>query len=131
MKEIISTVREKEAYAFNENPLFGWNQLITLNIVDTTTPQGIDRAISMGLLRDGNALPEIIFSPYLHESSNLFKDTSYQGRIFCVFRHPIERAVSLFYYLKKASWEPTFSVQLEQIESIEDYAISEFAGMFL
>ena len=55
---------------FKENPLFGWNQLITLNVVDTTTPQGIDRAISMGLLRDGNALPEIIFSPYLHESSN-------------------------------------------------------------
>lgn len=85
----------------------------------------------MGLLRDGNALPEIIFSPYLHESSNLFKDTSYQGRIFCVFRHPIERAVSLFYYLKKASWEPTFNSKLEKIESIEDYAISEFAGMFL
>lgn len=42
-------------------------------------------------------------------------------------RHPVERAVSLFHYLKKATWEPTFSERLRKIKSVEDYAISEFA----
>lgn len=39
----------------------------------------------------------------------------------------MERAVSLFHYLKQATWEPTFSKKLGAIKTVEDYAISEFA----
>jgi len=104
--------------------------LLTLNIVysiivDTTTANGIARAVSMGLAESG--MSDIIFSPLLHESSQLFNNTSHKGRAFCLFRHPVERAVSLFHYLKQASWEPTFSEKLKKIETVEDYAISEFA----
>jgi len=92
--------------------------------VDTTSSQGIQRAISMGLVESG--LSDVIFSPLLHEASQLFNNTSHKGRAFCLFRHPVERAVSLFHYLKKADWEPTFSEKLKKM-SLEDYAISEFA----
>lgn len=94
--------------------------------MDTTTAAGIQRAISMNLVQSG--MVDIIFTPLLHDSSQLFNNTSnQQGRVFGLFRHPVERAVSLFHYLKKATWEPTFSERLKKIESIEDYAISEFA----
>jgi hypothetical protein len=71
-------------------------------------------------------LTDVIFSPLLHDSSKLF-NTNHKGRAFCLFRHPVERSVSLFYYLKHATWEPTFSKKLEKIETVEDYAVSEFA----
>ena len=94
--------------------------------MDTTTAAGIDRAVHMNLVESG--LADIIFTPLLHESSQLFNNTAnHKGRVFGLFRHPVERAVSLFHYLKKATWEPTFSERLKKIESIEDYAISEFA----
>jgi hypothetical protein len=94
--------------------------------VDTSTPSGIQRAIEMNLVESGMA--DMVFTPYLHESSQLFNNTAnHKGRAFGLFRHPVERAVSLFHYLKKATWEPTFSERLKKIQSVEDYAISEFA----
>lgn len=94
--------------------------------MDTTTPQGIERAIQMNLVQSG--LADIIFTPLLHDASQLFNNTANQhGRVMGLFRHPVERAVSLFHYLKKATWEPTFSKRLQEMKSIEDYAISEFA----
>ena len=100
-------------------------KFILFVLVDTTTPNGIQRAKSLNLVDSG--LADIIFTPLLHDAAQLFNGTSHQGRIFCIFRHPIERAISLFHYLKKASWEPTFSERLKSIKSVEDYAISEFA----
>ena len=79
----------------------------------------------MGLV--SSKMSDIIFSPLLHESVQLFNNTNHRGRTIGLFRHPVERAVSLFHYLKQASWEPTFSEKLKKIETVEDYAISEFA----
>lgn len=94
-------------------------------LVDTTTQLGIQRASAMGLVN--SELADVIFSPLLHESAQLFHNTTHKGRAFCLFRHPVERAISLFHYLKNASWEPTFSEKLKSIQTVEDYAISEFA----
>ena len=96
-----------------------------ISTVDATTEEGIQRAIKMNLVESG--LADVIVSPLLHESSLLFGNTKHQGRIFALFRHPIDRLVSHFYYSKKAIWEPTFSEKFEKIKTIEDYAISEFA----
>ena len=94
--------------------------------MDTTTKEGIERAINLNLVESG--LADIIFTPLLYESSELFNKTpNNKGRMFGLFRHPIDRAVSLFHYLQKATWEPTYSERLKKIGSIEDYAISEFA----
>jgi len=71
-------------------------------------------------------MADIIFTPLLHESSEMFNENQ-RAQMFGLFRHPVERAVSLFHYLKKATWEPTFSKEIKKIKTIEDYAISIFA----
>lgn len=40
-----------------------------------------------------------------------------------MFRHPIDRAISLFYYLQVADWEPTYDPELKNW-SIKEYAQS-------
>uniref|UniRef100_A0A7S4VZG2 Sulfotransferase domain-containing protein n=1 Tax=Ditylum brightwellii TaxID=49249 RepID=A0A7S4VZG2_9STRA len=65
--------------------------------VDTTTLPGLQRAASLGLVPSRTA--EVIFSPYIHESSILF-DSTYRGRLFTILRDPIDRIVSLYHYQK-------------------------------
>lgn len=69
--------------------------------VDTTTPAGIERAAKMGFA-DAN-LAGCVVTPFLYESNALFTQTG-KGRLFAVFRHPIDRAVSMFYYIQVATW---------------------------
>jgi len=69
--------------------------------VDTTTVAGIDRAAKMGFADSG--LAGCVITPFLYESNNLFTPTA-QGRLFAVFREPVDRAVSMFYYLQVATW---------------------------
>jgi len=88
--------------------------------VDTTTVAGIDRAQRMGFADSG--LAQAIVTPFIYEANNLFTSTA-KGRIFTVFRHPIDRAISLFYYIQVADWEPTYSPELVNW-SLEDYAKS-------
>lgn len=90
--------------------------------IDTTTPQGIQRAIDMGFPAS-NHLADVVVTPYLYEANGLFTPTS-QGRMFAVFRHPIERSLSLFYYLQYADWEPTFQPKLQNW-TVAQYATSD------
>lgn len=69
--------------------------------VDTTTVAGIERAASMGFADSG--LAGCVVTPFLYESNALFTETA-QGRLFAVFRHPVDRAVSMFYYIQVAYW---------------------------
>lgn len=47
------------------------------------------------------------------------------GRMFALFRHPVDRALGLYYYLAKASWDPMYNPSLTEM-SMEDYAKSEY-----
>jgi hypothetical protein len=69
--------------------------------VDVTTVAGIERAAAMGFADSG--LAGCVVSPFLFEANHLFTETA-QGRLFAVFRHPVDRAVSMFYYLQVADW---------------------------
>lgn len=89
--------------------------------VDTTTAEGIHRAKKLGLVPSG--LADIIVTQHLHPAATLFS-TEQKGRMFALIRHPIERAVSLFYYLGVAEWEPTYDPNLNYV-SIEMWARSE------
>ena len=88
--------------------------------VDTSSPDGLRRAREMGLAQSG--LADIVIAQNLHETADLYTP-EYRGRFFALFRHPIDRAVSLFYYRQIAHWEPTYNPSLKQI-SLEDYANS-------
>ena len=92
--------------------------------VDVTTPEGISRASRLGFSSSG--LADIIFSPLLRESSELLLDgDNHKGRMFAVIRHPVDRIVSLFYYLQHATWEPTYNAQYATM-TLEDYAYSPY-----
>ena len=91
--------------------------------VDVTTTEGIIQASQRGFATSN--LADIIFTPLLLEASELLLNgNTNKGRMFALFRHPIERLTSIFYYLQKATWEPTYDPQLAQM-TIDDYARSE------
>ena len=86
--------------------------------VDTASVAGIDHAAA---LQVGN-LPnlQLIATPYLHEAAGKLFSEYYRGRMFTIIRHPIDRAVSLYYHMtsnKKSSALPPDM-------SLEDYARS-------
>lgn len=89
--------------------------------VDTTTVAGIARAKEMGFADSG--LADAVVTPFIYEANELFTPTA-KGRLFTVFRHPIDRAISLFYYLQVADWEPTYDPELQNW-SIKEYATSD------
>mmetsp|Transcript_15530 Transcript_15530/g.22709 ORF Transcript_15530/g.22709 Transcript_15530/m.22709 type:complete len:358 (-) Transcript_15530:622-1695(-) len=70
--------------------------------VDTSTREGIARAKKLGLAQSG--LADIVFAPLPSYALTMF-DPDHKARFFALFRHPIERAVSMFYYRQVASWE--------------------------
>ena len=69
--------------------------------IDSTTVAGIQRAKEMGFA--DSQLADIVVSPFVFETNDLFTQTA-QGRFFSVFRHPIDRAISMFYYIQVADW---------------------------
>ena len=78
--------------------------------INTHTAEGIQHAKDIGFPSSGMA--EIIVSNFVHEADAL-GSTSHMLRFFGVFRHPIERAISLFYYIQIASWEETYHPELQ------------------
>ena len=92
--------------------------------VDVTTEDGIDHAASLKLI-DSN-LADIIVSPLLHKASSSLFNENRKGRIMTIFRHPIDRVISIFYYLQKATWEPTYNPVFKNM-TLRDYAFSQYA----
>ena len=78
--------------------------------VDTTVVPGMERAKKLGLAE--SRLAEVLFTPLLIETADIILDKNHKGRMFAMFRHPLDRAVSQFYYLRHATWEPTYNPQL-------------------
>jgi len=90
--------------------------------VDITTPEGILRASQRGFA--SSSLADVAFTPLLTESAEfLLRENS--GRMFAVFRHPVERVVSIFHYLQTATWEPTYNPEYATW-TIDDYVGSPY-----
>ncbi len=65
--------------------------------VDPSTPLGIEHASELGLIP--SRMADVVITPHLFMSTKLF-DAKHQGRLFTFFRHPIDRLVSLYYFLR-------------------------------
>lgn len=92
--------------------------------VDTTTPSGIDRAYSLGLVSSGMA--DVIYSPLLRDVSSLFSPKN-QARLFVMLRHPVEAQFARFRYLRANSSRDTPERRDELMKmSYEDFSNSEF-----
>lgn len=63
--------------------------------VDITTPAGIQNAADRGFVSSN--LADVLFTPLLVEATSklLNKETDKKGRLFAVFRHPVDRVVSI------------------------------------
>lgn len=89
------------------------------------------RLYSARLKKEGKSLHSVTDSYYcstvhrlIHFPTRETAQLKWKQRMFTFIRHPIERAVSLFYYLAIAHWEPTYDSDLAYI-SIEMYARSK------
>ena len=86
--------------------------------VDNGSMEGIKKSKQLGLMRSG--LVDVIVSYNFRSTSYLFTE-EFGGRAFALFRHPVDRVVSTFYYLGQATWEPHFSPEYSSM-TIEEYA---------
>lgn len=81
--------------------------------VDTMQQDGLAHAadLKMGEL----AVADVMVTPYLHQSAEQLFSPEHKGRMFTLMRDPVERTVSLFYYLQTADWEPTYNPALKEL----------------
>ena len=89
--------------------------------VDTTTRQGILRAQELGLVSSTDPKVDLVVSGEFDLVTNHLFDMSNRGRVFAMFRHPVARMESLFWYLQKANWEKTFHPDWAN-ESLSEWA---------
>lgn len=87
--------------------------------VDTSSPEGIERARKLGLAESG--LADVVVGTLLHEVSTIFTEEN-KGRMFTMFRHPVDRAVSLFHFVQDTQWRnrETFQKELSSL-TIEEF----------
>ena len=102
--------------------------------VDMSNLAGIAHAADLGFASSGMA--DVVITSWLDETASIFdmsrggdisnSSDQYKGRCFTLLRHPIRRAISLFYYLKNATWEHTFNEVYKNM-TIEEYASSDYS----
>eukprot|EP00521_Asterionellopsis_glacialis_P009291 CAMPEP_0195287232 /NCGR_PEP_ID=MMETSP0707-20130614/4378_1 /TAXON_ID=33640 /ORGANISM="Asterionellopsis glacialis, Strain CCMP134" /LENGTH=437 /DNA_ID=CAMNT_0040346965 /DNA_START=100 /DNA_END=1413 /DNA_ORIENTATION=+ len=86
--------------------------------VDTGNPDGISRAKSLGFATQPNV--DLVVSPYLYQASEDLFSSEFHGRLFTMLRHPIDRAVSLFHFLRE---QPNAGI-VDITMTLEEYAQS-------
>lgn len=89
--------------------------------VDTTWDKGIKRAKELGLGKSN--LVDLIVVSNIYEAGKLF-DPLHKGRLFTIMRHPIERAVSVYYAMKDAAKSDVKVKTFLKGMSLEQYASS-------
>ncbi|KAL7529109.1 hypothetical protein ACHAWF_002840 [Thalassiosira exigua] len=122
---------EDEIVAFNPWP--GVSRASYVN-VDSANKVGIDRGKELGLVPSG-LVDVVISSDPAYAVRELF-DERHKGRAVALFRHPIERLVSKFYYLQNflflftltkclllvnRTWERQYRPRWQQM-SVEEWA---------
>jgi len=84
--------------------------------VNVATPEGISRALNLGLVP--SHLSDTIVSSHVDLIPSLFNAND-KGKAFVMMRHPCDRAASMFYFLKGTGYPPM------QNMTLDDYAKSE------
>mmetsp|Transcript_43783 Transcript_43783/g.78579 ORF Transcript_43783/g.78579 Transcript_43783/m.78579 type:complete len:353 (+) Transcript_43783:170-1228(+) len=130
VKEIYKCLGQTVANKFGALPRFGHDQdeeLLAFHPwkssgptyvnVDTTNKAGILRAEELGLVPSG--LADIIITSEPKFAIEHLYDDSHRGRVIGLFRHPVDRLVSKFYYLQIADWERTYSPEWKKLSVLE------------
>ncbi|KAL3783294.1 hypothetical protein HJC23_007963 [Cyclotella cryptica] len=85
--------------------------------VDTSNRKGLIRAKEMGLVESGKV--DVIFTTDVKFAVETLFDEEHPGRLFALFRHPIHRLVSKFYYMQSAKWERSYDPKLKDLSLLE------------
>jgi len=94
------------------------NEYLYVN-VDTTSVEGLHHAKALGLAE--SQMADVVYTEYIYDASSILFSEHHRGRLFTLFRHPVDRSVSMYYYLRSATWESTYDHTL-QTYTLEDYA---------
>lgn len=86
--------------------------------VDMSHPEGIAHANALHVGTDPRV--DLISSAYLYHTAGIF-DPEHKGFMFAMMRHPIDRAVSLFYNMRRY---PQYAKVIGPVETVEMYARS-------
>lgn len=98
-------------------------------------PDSILEAEKMGLVASGKV--DIIFSSYPDLAVDHLFDPLHKGRMMAMFRHPVDRLISKFYYLQVATWEKTYRPDWKDIDILtwvqsnnmdNDHMVKKLAG---
>ena len=79
--------------------------------VDTTTEGGIQRAHTLGF----QARPQVanvVIAPLILPATEYLFTRENKAMLFALMRHPVDRAISQFYYLQGATWGKYYSVDI-------------------
>ena len=86
--------------------------------VDTSTPLGIQRAADIGLIPA--RIVDVVLTPHVRDAAKLF-DKHHKGRLFTLFRNPVDRVVSLYYFLRMPDQEAVIGLNVREM-SLEQFA---------
>lgn len=90
--------------------------------VDVTSQEGIIEAKNRGFLtQTPHPHLDLVSSQEFKFATTTLFSPEHKGRMFALFRHPIDRAVSKFYYLQKATWESTYNEKWKKM-TLETWA---------
>merc|ERR1719253_2049997 len=103
--------------------------------VDTTIKAGIIRAKKLGLVQSHTT--DLIFTMEPNFAGQQLYDEENKGRFLALFRHPVDRALSMFFYLQTATWERTYRPEWANMTVMEwaaldhmetDYVVHKMVG---
>lgn len=89
--------------------------------MDTSSPDGLSFAFANQIVNSNKV--DVIVSNYFLSGSALFTDL-HKGKTFTILRHPVDIALSLFHYRRKASWERSFRKDWNTL-TFHDYVSSD------
>lgn len=98
-------------------------------------PQEILRQKDMGLVSSGKI--DVMFSAFPGFAIEHLFDPSHKARVVAMFRHPVDRLISKFYYLQVATWERTYRPEWKNMDILDwakscnmdnDFMVKKLAG---
>eukprot|EP01082_Thalassiosira_pseudonana_P004240 g3775.t1 g3775 contig13:129259-130714(-) len=129
VKRVYQCMGRTLAHRFGVSPKFGHEEKDELVVftpadkefslvnVDTTVKQGILRAKELGLVPSRAA--DLIFTMEPGFAGEQLYDENNRGRLLTLFRHPVDRVVSKFYYLAVADWERGYTPELANTSLVD------------
>ena len=86
--------------------------------VDMSNPAGIERAKAMNL--GASNMVDAISTPFLYETASIFEGIPDSGKCFTMLRHPVDRAISLYFRYQSDDSNPN-TAHFKGV-SIDEYA---------